>query len=137
MRVSLPGGARGYYYDRAPTPQVFEFQGGAVAPHTDTSRFGYTVPAGRKAFIVHLVATISRATVAAPVGSYGAHFGGLGANLAWLRTRKNTVDAAEVLALPTSLTLNAGQVLSGLTFDGSTGGTVDYQINAALVEFDA
>jgi len=66
---SIAGGARPAYYDRDPVMVNQESSLAALAPHGSTTRFTYTVPSGKKAYMEVSYADVTVITAAAPAGS--------------------------------------------------------------------
>jgi hypothetical protein len=141
MRINNVFSGRPAYYDRNPTLPNQRFGQNAVAPHGLTTRFTYTVPSARKAFLGALYAHVFRVTAGAPVGlvvctvthTNGANI----ANLVDFAFTDNTLLAQRQVAYGSSDVMVAGDTLVLQTSDGSTGGTVDYRIDSKITEFDA
>jgi len=140
MRVSSYAVARPAYYDRNSASNTQEYVA-TVAPHAGTNRFSYTVASGKKMQLEFALAAMYRATAAAAVGQYSAIvFVQVGTNtprIAYIDSVKNTVDKTEQTTSLGSVTIYAGESLSGYTSDGSTGGTVQYVIQAKATLYDA
>lgn len=130
-------------FDRNPKDADQGYAATGVAPHALATRWTYTVPANRKALVSSIRVFLARATVAAPVGISLAAVrrtpsGGSVITIcqAQIGETNNAGDkdslygAANVYAL-------AGDTIDGVTRDLSTGGTIDYMVNASIMEFDA
>lgn len=136
------GGMGNSWYDRAPTSIVLNFVG-AVAPHADTPRWSYTVPALRKAFCEAIVINLHRATAAAPAafakGSIQYQTAAMTVLTELLRVTSYNinVDAESQIVIGNSIMMQPGEKIEGHTVDTSGGGTVDWNVSAKITEFDA
>jgi len=142
MRVGFPGGPRLEWYDRNPIVRVQNYNPTAVAPHAQQQRWSYTVPTGKKAFIELMQVQAYRATAATTVGMAQAGIfyypnGGTNQPLLLEYIRTNNVGDRAADAIGNSGVLLASDQLTAYTQDNSTGGTVDYNLNAKIMEFDA
>lgn len=141
MRVGSFAVARPAYYDRNAT-SVRNRYNAAVAPAGFTTRWTATVGAGKKAYVDQAVAWINTSTL--PTGS--------GYSRAYVETTDGTTGVVVCVAqmftsttaytsdvdkATTSITLYAGFVITSLTADGSTGGTIQYLLDAQYTQFDA
>ena len=129
---------RAAYYDRSPLAVIRTFSI-TTGPHANTIRDTYTVPAARSAFFLHSMADIIRATAATTAGEVG---GGAenSSSSPWLtKARITTLNAndSNIAASSIGVLMQAGNVLHLRTVDVSTGGTVTYQLQNTLTEFDA
>ena len=133
-------GARLAWHDRNPSQAAFNY-GNTVAPHANTQRWTYTVPAARKCMIEVLMARALRVTVAAPVGRAGGfvYLSNVTNNPALIDVAliNNTVGAIDARNLGGSVTLLAGNTIEAWTSDASTGGTVEWAMMMKGLEFDA
>jgi len=78
-----------------------------------------------------------RKTAATTVGTSYAIVRRAAAYLIGLSMRKNTVGDQVNEAIGINALLLTGQALDLVTADGSTAGTIDYEIDAHIVEFNA
>lgn len=126
-------------YDRSPVGQALSYTADGVAPHGVTTRFTRTVPAGMRAVLQSAAATLLRVTAAAPVGllevTVTATVAAAPVRVVDLLLLTNAVGDTQRDVWSGELLLGAGDVLSGTSADASTGGTVDYRINALQTEF--
>lgn len=132
--------ARPFYIDRNPANGSQEYSAANVAPHAATTRFTYTVPAGKKAYLEAATAHARIQTVAAPGARRLVSVQkSVAANMALLARRIYTnVANDQVDAQETQLgLLGAGESINAITEDLSTGGGVDYYISLFRTEFDA
>jgi len=134
--------ARKEWYDRNPAVRFLQYSADGAAPHTDTERWNYTIPTGKKAFAEASELEIVRATAASAAGLVMCRVnyrpsGGIPYRLLTLRMRTNGVGDARLIQLGHSVTLLAGDALYGYTADQSTGGTMDYTETVKITEFDA
>lgn len=137
VKVGFPGGPRLEWYDRNPSTQNIYYTGSGVAPHGMTSRASYTVPTGKKAFVGGAVGDILRRAAAGTVSEVYAFYSIGGVNLMAISHFNNTAGHAERGAGLTSSVALAGTTLAISTIDGSTGGTMNYYLSVAIMEFSA
>lgn len=129
-------------------PQIFDrpnynatgiiFTGDAVAPHAITTRATYTTPAGFLAEVENSVAQIIRATAAGTVGRALAVVNAFGTNrtaAAWIRT--NAIGDKDSMGTARGIVLEAAEIISIITEDLSTTGTIDYRLACSIGESDA
>ncbi len=141
MRYQTPGAGRLQAWDRAPSTVRLNYEGVGIAPHASVNRWSYTVPAARKAHIQGIQLLIVRVTAAAPVGRINAWMrtpDGAGASgtfyaILW----KNAVGDEASFVLGSGVVILAGEQIQAATVDGSTGGTVDYELSAQIMLFDS
>lgn len=142
MKLIYPTAPTRQYYQQNALTIPLSVLAQDVGPHALTQRSIYTVPAGRKAFMVGLFIWVRRATAAAPVGRYQARFnctvgGNANIYLGRVTSTLNTVDAIMQLISGNNTLFIAGDFCKIETEDLGTGGTVDYTLTASFVEFDA
>ena len=138
MKITSTGaGARGAYYDRNPLNASVSYSSAGLAPAGTTTRFTYTVPAGRKALLTGGHIRWRRPTAAAPVGLVTFNIQDALVNLGLVRTANNVVEAVEGYALALGQYEVAGTTILGQTTDTSTGGSCDYDASLSITEFDA
>lgn len=135
------GLARPAYYDRNAVPKVLSYAQGAIAPHVQTQRWTYTVPAGKKAFIEEIFAQVRRESVAAPavridVQITYAPVSGSNMFIGLPIIYTNNVGDQETEFPPQLGLLVAGDLIHGDTEDTSTGGTAAYVVAMKFIEFD-
>jgi len=142
MRLTNVFSGRPLYYDRNPTTKDNNFDLQAVAPHAQTFRWTYTVPAGRKAYIVAVAARATRSTVAGTPGRFTVQSqlqksgSGQAFNM-YIDSIANTASAEVTDRGSGMVTLLAGDLAGQATSDLSTTGTVDYAGGMWTTEFDA
>jgi len=143
VRVGTPSAvARPAWYDRNPTTQNFYISVLNQAPHTTTERFSRTIPAGKKAMVEVGQCSLVRRTAATTLQAAQAFLsitpsGGYETPLLTAHLFDNTVGARADAFIGQSVTLNAGDIIKGYTFDSSTGGAIDYNMCLKITEFDA
>ena len=138
MRVSQAPSTRGFWHDRNPSDlQSTQFTGSAVAPHGATTRWTYTVPTARKAYLGSLMLRWRRVTVAAPVGQITINFRIGGLQRALVQNTLNAVDSIEMVPLVLNMSLTAANAIDSLSTDLGTGGTCDIHTALQAVEYDA
>lgn len=142
MRVSSYAVARPIYYDRNSSTKGKTYQASAVAPHTTTTRWTYTVPAGKAAYVEALNAMIYR-DVAPTVVSlaqsiiYIVSSDAVTSTVLQVRTYSASTYVFYYGSQSNIALLKAGDQIYANTFDNSTGGAVTYTIDLKLTEFDA
>jgi len=141
-RVGFPGGPRLDWYDRNPGNQRQLYAVAGVAPHLETIRWTYTVPAAKKAWISAAFVAARRATAATTAGEVRARVvfapsGGQYGSIIMARIFGNVVNDQDKAAFGPGMMMQATDQLLGLTMDLSTGGTIDYEVTAVIVEFGA
>lgn len=134
--------SRPAFFDRNPGPKTSMYSAGGVAPHASTTRWSYTVPVGRKAWVDSMWIQVDRAAAGTTAGVVAANLnyvpngGTVGVfGQGWLFN--NAVGAVNQVVAEQFGYLGAGDVLSSTTSDGSTGGSIDYTIAAKYTEYDA
>jgi len=144
VRVGTPSAvARPAWYDRNPVVAGHSYFA-VTGPHTYTTRFTYTVPAGKKAMVEVMHANVKRVTAPTTGGYAGIYFAFTpsgGTLTIILRAELTSADAAakdkESASIGSSMTLKAGDTIDAATQDLSTGGTIYYGIDMKITEFDA
>jgi len=141
MRTGQPLIARPEWYDRNAASQNHFWEGADTGPHADTSRRTYTVPAGKKAMVEILQATVLRTAAATTLGYMEAWWnltpsGGTARCIIRASIKTNTVGDRHDMAVGGSVMLFAGDEIDGHTMDLSTGGTGYYFISYKITEFD-
>lgn len=141
MKVTSYAVARPAYYDRNATSGLAVYGAVNIAPHGETTRFTVTVAAGRKAFIEQsrftamriVAATVLNANTLVFRNTSGATYVDL------LYEAKHVLSVGDNLTQGTTgqSTLYAGEALSALTSDSSTGGSWNYYLNCKYTTFDA
>jgi len=142
VRVGTPSAvARPEWYDRNPIHRLYGYSGN-LAPHSVTTRWTYTVPAGKKAFLelaaVHHIKTAAATTV---VNSYSSILitpsGGSLTELIAAQIYTNAVGDKDRAETGHAAVLLAGDIIQFNTYNGDTGGTVWHRGVAKITEFDA
>jgi hypothetical protein len=132
-----------------PTRQFFErnttyphqvFVAFNVAPHTLTTRFTYTVPAGRFAYVHYAVAHCVRVVAATAANECGIQIllvtpSGQNLYLVMLRFTDNTLNVWRTQSISTQIIIPEQWTVRGETFDSSTGGQLNYFMNIGISEF--
>lgn len=141
MRTTFPFGSRPMPWDRNPT--VINLSSTAsVAPAGATLRWSYQVPAGRKAILNHVYCGIIRDNAPTTAGLAQAFVritpsGGGTRTILRAAILTSTVGERDHEVADTEVLMSAGDLIEGLTWDTSTGGTTNYLLAALLTEFDA
>jgi hypothetical protein len=140
MRVSSLGVARPAYYDRNGQSIVNLYYAGA-APHAITTRWTYTVGAGKKLLVESQSTRLVRYVAATAAGQYHAEIGVSSGVSGTLTCQAHSIDNAITnqyfVAATTQVTIFAGESVSGSTYDTSTGGNVEYYVSFKGTLFDA
>lgn len=115
---------------------------GSTAPHADTVRWTYTVPANRFAIVELLHLKNKRDTAAAPAGSLSNYVGYTvsgGTEQVLINTQHfaAAVDAGDSATWGSEMRLATGDRLRGRTSDTSTGGASFYYNIMKATEYDA
>jgi hypothetical protein len=142
MRFTHALVSRPDWYDRNPVAIRNTFFSSAVAPHVDTQRWAYTVPAAKKAAIQNINTQTVRDVAATTAGQADAFIqytpsGGAVATLLSTRFISVTVDTGKINSMGGNMTILTGDLLQGRTQDASTGGSVFYNEGFQGLEFDA
>jgi hypothetical protein len=143
MKVSSFAVARPAFYDRSAISVMLDGSVNAVAPHTFTTRFTQTCPSGSK-YVVELVTNQLYRQAAATVSGTVITFvrivdaaGSLSINVSFYTGTPTTVGALFGNNQPSSVTMYPAEVIAGLTYDASTGGTVNYVLGSKLTQYSA
>lgn len=136
MRISSYAVARPSYYDRNAASVSGQYAA-TVGPHSATTRFTYTVPAGKKCLIEASFESVTRATAATIAGLVGVYAGTSNVRCINIVTTNNTVPVCVQDKGTTQLTVYASATFTGVSSDASTGGTNEIIIQFNGTEFDA
>lgn len=136
MKLGSLSAARPQYYDRN-AASISGNYGATVGPHGATTRFTYTVPAGKKCIAEAVFSSVTRATVATTAGLVGIYAGTSTVRSVNIVTTNNTVPVCVQDKGTTQLTVYAGATFTGVSSDASTGGTNEIIIQFNGTEFDA
>jgi hypothetical protein len=134
--------ARPVWHDRNPLTKGLIYSANLVAPHADTVRWTYTVPAGKKALIEQAQVAVLRSGAATAVAVVRAYVQAttldVGTSiLAYAAHHNIAANVQDGQVAGGTIMLAANQVLEGKTDDPSTGGTNTFMVSAKLTEFDA
>ena len=129
------------FFDREGDPRSFSYYNTGVNPHVLTVRFTYTVPAGKAAFVMSRAASIARTDPASsPFAAAAYHRSNLSAGglkeVLLVPMRSNTIGDTVVIAQGRCGPIAAGDVLEGVTVDGSVAGAIGYSLGLEVMEFD-
>ena len=141
MKITSYAVARPSYYDRNASSIMPSFAG-VLSPTGATTRYTYTVAAGKKALIETSTAYIGRVSVASTSGYFFSDTRitlASGAYVILIRPNQidNTVGPAYFASSTGTTTLYAGETVSAETTDSSTGGTVAFLLASKGTLFDA
>lgn len=141
MRVSSFAVARPVYYDRNSTT-AGQLAYGTVAPHSPTSRWTYTVPAGKRSYVEVNYVDLARATVATSAATtfaqiYSSNSDASDTVISYTRIFANVAGTYDRSITSAVCILNAGNSLTGQTGDNSTDGTIQYTVGSKYTQFDA
>ena len=124
------------WYDRNPLTVVqSEFKQGQIPPGPGGA-LSYTVPASRKFMVQSLHMSLTRITVAAPVGLVQQFWRVNGTFILYNELITNGVGDFRSEAAMGTMMLCEGDVLTNLWQDNSTGGTINYMFCFEGIEFD-
>jgi hypothetical protein len=143
VRIGQINQGRPAYYDRNATTKLQNYFGGFVAPAGSVIRWVYTVPSNTKSFVQSAMAEIKRSAAAAPVGQaevdiqVTAIATGTAADILVIDTFSNAIDAGGHMNAGSVGLFVPGDIIRGITYDASTGGTVAFGISIIYAEFDA
>jgi len=142
MRLYPLTTARAAPYDRNVTTKAFASNLTLQAPHADTQRWTYTVPAGKKFQIGSAQVSTYRTTVAGVSGQVAGYIaitpsGGAVTVALPVIFLNNTLNFGSNIVGLTSEYLFAGDQIQGRDQDASTGGACDFNENVTGYEFDA
>jgi len=132
---------RAEWYDRNPADASQDYYG-SLSPHVVTTRWSYTVPSGKKAWVQIATIFCMRRTAATTMGEVYVFLvivpsGGSLKRLMIACFVDNTVWVKDKAYGGVGILLRAGDAVNANTADSSTGGTVDYYCGAKITEFDA
>lgn len=141
MKVTSYAVARPAFYDRS-SLSGRKASNVVVAPHAVTTRFTYTVPAARKAFVETAFVKYNQVTLPTVTGlvvNSVQNSDGITASTNVSMSVNSSIATLTALTLFTTgnCTVFAGETISDLTYDGSTGGTIQFTSDCRYVEFDA
>ena len=139
MKLGSLASARPQYYDRAPATKS-QLYSATLAPHVDTQRWSYTVPAGYKAY-VETAYTLSLQQTAPTVAAGG--YSGVFTNtddasasiVSYAYLVSATANTQSAMGVSGVALLNPGNMIFGQSSDGSTGGTRYIVISAKYSTF--
>ena len=128
--------------ERAPLMVTALYVAGAVAPHAATSRWSYTVPAGKKARVEWVYAGLIQDAVATAAGYAEASVrytpsGGTVTRLTDAIKINLALGSEGHVGAGLDLMMLAGDNLNAITNDANTGGTILYLVSAKVTEYDA
>jgi len=142
MKILLTPQARTLWHDRTITPVNQSYDAGAVASHTLTVRWTYTVPASTKTFVQAALIDILNRSAVAGTGISQARINATTAPLAALAIARAAV--AHAVAENTNhsnvgsdILLLASDILEATTEQTVATTQVNYFITAKLAEFAA
>jgi hypothetical protein len=132
---------RSQWYDRNVVTRGMSYAAAAVAPHADTARWSYTVPASKKFQLNTSTISAQRDTA----GTTGVALAYINLTTASAVTTKQLVvqhfnggtGTYETKPLGQSMMLMPTELIEGRTVDASVGGSMSYTIDATGSEFDA
>ena len=117
--------------------KISNYSAADVAPHADTTRWTYTVPASRLAIVTHLLMQFYRKTAATTVNTTTIYvIGPSNLILSLIQSYDNNVGSQSHNIIGQSMILTAGQSLAAHTYDQSTGGTHDFTVSMTAMEFN-
>jgi hypothetical protein len=140
MKLQYPTGVTTQFFGRNPLAIHYFWEGFLIAPHANTERFRYTVPANRRAVITAQCVAGMRMTAAAPVDELRVWLLIYDLvdvyNICMVDLLNNNVGAHEIIHGVGQFYLEAGHYLEMYSYDASTGGTTNIQGYIGGVEYD-
>ncbi len=140
MRLQNVFTGRPNYYDRTPLA-INQTAANGVGPHAFTTRYTYTVPTGRKAWIEAQIAEVDRLTAATTAARVEADVevvtAGPTTDFLYCMFNNNVVGTLDKIVMGQAGMLIAGGQLIGADEDLSTAGTVNFGETSRATEFDA
>jgi hypothetical protein len=124
------------WYDRAPSIILNQYAA-TIAPHVATTRWTYTVPAGRKALVESAFASMITDTVGAPAGNRNVAVAVTTTPLIQVYYSAMFPNALSSSNLAGAIILLAGITLGASTSDASTGGFNSFFVSMKATEYDA
>lgn len=142
MKVGFPGGPRLEWYDRNPQHQLNSYVFLQVAPHATTTRWSYTVPSGKKAFIEFITCMVHKSIVSTSADNAVAQIritpsGGSATIILITLIRTSAVGSRDRGDIGQGPILLAGDLIEAQTYDINADGNVDYAVVSKITEFDA
>jgi len=142
VRSGQPIIGRPDWYDRNPVPVTRTYYALDIAPHSDTERWTYTTPSGKKAWVEACNCALMRTSVATTLARSEARIqisldGIVALRVVWAVLYDNTVGAREIQHGGYGMLLDAGDNIAAHSYDGSTAGTLSIVITGKITEFDA
>lgn len=142
MRSGRSANPRQSWHDRAPSQKIQKYIANALAPHSATERWSYTVPAGKKAYVEWMQIAVTTVVVATSGRDVVDNItltpdGGSAIDVAYLAYFKNGVGDNQQIAVGSSMILLPGDEFASISRDSSTGGTITHVLIAKITEFDA
>lgn len=134
--------ARPQFYDRNAVPASAMYSAGGVAPHGTTTRWTYTVPAGKKAWVDAVCAELYRdvAAAAAAIAAVNINYqanGGGGSVLCQAAQSTNALVQVSEFVFTQFGYMGPGDIVYATTLDTSTGGSNAYTASIKRTEYDA
>ena len=136
MKVTSYAVGRPSYYDRQSSSLVNSYSA-ILSPHSLTARFTQTVPALQKYMVEFANGYNSRVTVAATASGGGVTITVAGVALINIYGTLTTAGSNASQQQAVNMIIVEGASIIGSTQDGSTGGTLFYDINCKSTVFTA
>lgn len=126
-------------YDRAPTGIPLNYSAAGVAPHVKTQRFTVTIAALNRGMFQGGMAQILRVTAAGTPGKQDAAveltLSGTVFKPVSVQMLTNGVGDTQHEVSSATVLMAAGDIAAGFTTDAAVTGTVDYTLEAMVVQF--
>jgi len=141
VKTGQPLVSRPEWYDRNPSRQAQYYYGAGVGPHALTTRWTYTAASDKKAWLEQMQMLCIRYVAATTLGDVYLELtytpsGGSLQIIMLLYFRNNTAYATDRIIQGLACMLGPGDVLAFKTYDGSTGGNLDYYGSCKITDFD-
>ena len=108
-----------------------------LAPHELTTRVSYTVPTGRKAEVTCSMNHVVRMTAAGTLGTAGSYNSDPTTIITYCSIYDNTPGVTDKMVINKCVVRLAGDTISALSWDDSTGGTCLHMMGFEVMEYDA
>lgn len=140
MRIIQSQGALGEYYDRHSALSVAGYTRTTLSPHAENMRVMLPSFDTGKMLVHYVFLYLKRASLATVPAVYGARvyvgaFPNPNTRLHEYSFSDNTVATVNSILIPMNFVIYPGTTVGVASFDGSTGGTVEYEFRIVASQF--